>query len=127
MILPAEAINAAKSAMQEVTPPPGISKADWLAEHGSFALIAGAIAAAAPFLSVPVPRVLTTEEELNSEEAFASLCIMPWGGPLRTAISRSEGINSWQEPGWNGEQTTAELLAHFASIGVEPRFTLIEG
>ena len=130
MTLPAEAVDAAKSAMQEVTPPPGISKADWLAEHGSFALIAGAIAAAAPFIAAQAlhatRRVLTTEDELNSEEAFKSLCIMPWGGPLRTAISRSEGVNSWQEPGWNGEQTTNELLAHFASIGVEPRFTLIE-
>ncbi|HEX9226640.1 MAG TPA: hypothetical protein VF885_08270 [Arthrobacter sp.] len=127
MILSAEAIDAAKAAMQEVTPPPGVSKADWLAEHGSFALIAGAVAAAAPFLSVPAPRVLTTEDELNSEEAFASLCIMPRGGPLRTAISRSNGVNTWQEPGWNGEQTSAELLAHFAAIGAEPHFTLIEG
>lgn len=43
-----EAIEAAKEAMREVTPPPGVSKADWLAEYGDFALIAGAIAAAAP-------------------------------------------------------------------------------
>jgi hypothetical protein len=74
--------------MQEVTPPPGITKAEWVAEHGSFALIAGAIAAAAPFLPAPAPRVLTTEAELNSEEAFHALCIMPDGGPLRVAISR---------------------------------------
>lgn len=49
-MIPAQAIEAAKEAMREVTPPPGVSKADWLAEHGSFALIAGAIAAAAPYL-----------------------------------------------------------------------------
>ena len=36
--------------MREVTPPPGVSKADWLAQHGPFALLAGAIAAAAPYI-----------------------------------------------------------------------------
>jgi hypothetical protein len=45
-----EAIEAAKEAMREVTPPPGVSKADWLTEHGEFALIAGALSAAAPYL-----------------------------------------------------------------------------
>lgn len=49
-VIPASAIEAAKEAMREVTPPPGVSKADWLAEHGDFALIAGAIAAAAPHI-----------------------------------------------------------------------------
>lgn len=127
MKISAEATEAAKNAMQEITPPPGVTKEEWVTEHGSFALIAGAIAAAAPFLKPPAPRVLTTEEELNSEEAFLSLCIMPWGGPLRTAASRSDGVNSWQEPGWDGEMTSAELLIHFASIRIEPRFTLIEG
>lgn len=129
--VPAEAMEAAKEAMREVTPPPGVSKADWLDEHGSWALIGGAIAAAAPFIAAQAlqatRRVLTTEAELNSEEAFESLCIMPSGGPLRTAASRSDGVNFWQEPGYDGEYTSAELLAHFASIGVEPRFTLIEG
>jgi hypothetical protein len=131
MDIPVESVEAAKEAMQEVTPPPGVSKKDWLAKHGSFALIAGAIAAAAPFIAAQAlqstRRVLTTEDELNSEEAFESLCIMPWGGPLRIAISRADGVNTWQEPGWAGEYTSAELLAHFAEIGVEPRFTLIEG
>jgi hypothetical protein len=127
VIIPAEATEAAKSAMQEVTPPPGITKAEWVAEHGSFALIAGAIAAAAPFLTAKTPRVLTTEAELNSEEAFHALCIMPDGGPLRVAISRVDGINSWHEPGYDGEYTSAELLAHFASIGAQPAFTLIGG
>lgn len=47
-MIPDKAIAAAKEAMREVTPPTGVSKADWLAEHGDFALIAGAIAAAAP-------------------------------------------------------------------------------
>lgn len=51
MSLPAEALDAAKEAMREVTPPPGMSKKDWIAEHGTWALFAGAIAAAAPFIA----------------------------------------------------------------------------
>jgi len=46
-----EAIEAAKDAMRTVTPPPGVSKSDWLAEHGGWALLAGAVAAAAPFIA----------------------------------------------------------------------------
>jgi hypothetical protein len=72
-------------------------------------------------------RVLTTEEELNSAEAFHALCIVPYGGPLRVAMRRNNGVNYWREPGWDGEQSSAELLAHFASIGAEPSFTVIEG
>lgn len=49
--VPVEALEAAKEAMREVTPPPGVSKADWLAEHGTWALFAGAIAAAAPHIA----------------------------------------------------------------------------
>lgn len=49
-MIPEQAIIAAKEAMREITPPPGVSKAEWLAEYGDFALIAGAIAAAAPYL-----------------------------------------------------------------------------
>jgi hypothetical protein len=73
------------------------------------------------------PRVLTTLEELNSEEAFTALCIMPHGGPLRTASSRHDGVNFWQEPGYEGEYSSAELLVHFMKIGAEPAFTLIKG
>lgn len=51
-VIPTEALDAAKEAMREVTPPPGVSKTDWLAEHGTWALFAGAIAAAAPFIAV---------------------------------------------------------------------------
>lgn len=46
-----EALDAAKEAMREITPPPGFSKADWIAEHGTWALFAGAIAAAAPHIA----------------------------------------------------------------------------
>lgn len=49
-MIPTEAVEAAKEAMRTVTPQPGVSKADWLTEYGDFALIAGAIAAAAPYL-----------------------------------------------------------------------------
>lgn len=77
---------------------------------------------------VPVgPKVLTTLEDLNSEEAFTALCIVPDGGPLRTSSSRHAGVNYWQEPGSEGEYSSAELLAHFAKIGAEPAFTLIKG
>lgn len=51
MTVPDEAVEAAISAMETVTPPPGVSKSDWLKKHGPFALIAGAIAAAAPFIA----------------------------------------------------------------------------
>jgi hypothetical protein len=78
-------------------------------------------------LARTTPRVLTTVEDLNSEEAFEALCIMPSGGPLRVPVFRSNGENSWWEPGYETEYTSAELLAHFASIGAEPAFTLIEG
>lgn len=50
MMIPTKAVLAAKKALEAVTPPPGVSKADWLAGYGSFALYAGAIAAAAPYL-----------------------------------------------------------------------------
>jgi hypothetical protein len=43
-------MEAAKEAMREVTPPPGVTKTEWLAKHGDFALMAGAIAAAAPHI-----------------------------------------------------------------------------
>lgn len=73
------------------------------------------------------PNVLTTLEELNSEEAFTALCIMPHGGPLRTPSSRHDGVNFWQEPGYEGEYSSAELLVHFMKIGAEPAFKLIKG
>lgn len=45
-----EAVESAKEAMREITPPPGFTKAEWVEAHGDFSLIAGAIAAAAPHL-----------------------------------------------------------------------------
>lgn len=70
-------------------------------------------------------RVLTTVEELDSEDAFEALCIVPTCGPLRVAVSRSHGVSTWAAPGSEVEYTSAELLAHFANMGDEPAFTLI--
>lgn len=56
-VIPKQAIIAAREAMREVTPPPGVSKSDWLEEYGSVALIAGAIAAAAPHMRATVSTV----------------------------------------------------------------------
>lgn len=42
----AEAVSAALTAMEGVTPPPGIAKSDWLQQWGRSALVAGGIAAA---------------------------------------------------------------------------------
>lgn len=50
MNIPEEAMAAASYAMREVTPPPGVDLSDWLKEHGPFALLAGGIAAAAPYI-----------------------------------------------------------------------------
>jgi hypothetical protein len=42
----AEAVSAALTAMESVTPPPGIAKSEWLQQWGRSALMAGGIAAA---------------------------------------------------------------------------------
>ena len=62
-MIPKQAIIAAREAMREVTPPPGVSKADWLDEYGSVALIAGAIAAAIPFIRAQAFAEETTERD----------------------------------------------------------------
>ena len=69
-MIPEQAIIAAKEAMREVTPPPGVSKADWLAEHGSFALIAGAIAAAAPYMrSISAEDIAAVADMIKAAKA----------------------------------------------------------
>ena len=50
-VIPDEAMAAAIKAMETVTPPPGVDKSDWLKRYGPYALLAGAIAAAAPHLN----------------------------------------------------------------------------
>lgn len=87
MIPSAEAFDAAKEAMREVTPPPGVSKTDWLNEHGSWALIAGAITAAAPHIaaqaltdaaadlqeSVDIIRVRSHDAGLDNNDALHAM------------------------------------------------------
>lgn len=68
-MIPKQAIIAAREAMREVTPPPGVSKADWLEEYGSVALIAGAIAAAAPYIKAQaMDKAVEDAEGLGMEE-----------------------------------------------------------
>jgi hypothetical protein len=68
-MIPKQAIIAAKEAMREVTPPPGVSRAEWLAEYGSVALIAGAIAAAAPYIKAEaIDKAVEDAEGLGMEE-----------------------------------------------------------
>jgi hypothetical protein len=68
-MIPDEAIEAAKGAMREVTPPPGVTRAEWLAEHGEFALIAGAIAAAAPYIKAQaIDKACDDADGLGMEE-----------------------------------------------------------
>jgi hypothetical protein len=69
MKIPDEAMAAAKVAMREVTPPPGVTRAEWLTEHGSFALIAGAIAAAAPYIKAQaIDTAADSADELGMGE-----------------------------------------------------------
>lgn len=69
-MIPKQAIIAAREAMREVTPPPGVSKSDWLAEHGGFALIAGAIAAAAPYLrSISAADIAAVADMIKTAKA----------------------------------------------------------
>jgi len=68
-MIPKQAILAAREAMREVTPPPGVSKSDWLEEYGSVALIAGAIAAAAPYIKAQaIDKAVEDAEGLGMEE-----------------------------------------------------------
>ena len=50
MTISNEAIEGAKKAMYEVTPPPGMTTAEWIERYGEYAWLAGAIAAAAPII-----------------------------------------------------------------------------
>lgn len=123
-LIPRRAMEAAKAAMREVTPPPGVTKADWLAEHGGFALIAGAIAAAAQHIHEESylegwdtaklyykgdakPRTIKTAEELDA---------LPNGSVILDSVGLSLHKNEFA--GWrasNGaKQISAEMLAREA-------------
>lgn len=78
-------------------------------------------------LDKTAPRVLTTVEELDSEDAAKALCLIPNDGSGMVALyGRDAGQNEWSGIGSDSFYTSAELLAYFANLGVEPRFTLIE-
>jgi hypothetical protein len=67
--IPEEAMAAASYAMREVTPPPGVDHADWIKEHGPFALLAGAIAAAAPYIKAQaIDKAVEDAEGLGMAE-----------------------------------------------------------
>lgn len=78
-------------------------------------------------LARTAPRVLTTVEELNSEETAKALCLVPDDGSgIVGFYGRRDGQNEWSGMGSDDFYTSAELLAHFANLGDTPAFTLIE-
>lgn len=87
-MIPEKAIIAAKEAMRCVTPPPGVGKADWLAEHGSFALIAGAIAAAAPYI-----KAQAIDKAVEDAEGLGMTEIPVHSLRFRAECYRNMGVN----------------------------------
>jgi hypothetical protein len=74
------------------------------------------------------PRVLTTVEELDSEETAKALCLVPADGSGILAFydRTPDGQNEWAGIGSDHFFTSSELLADCANNGDEPAFTLIE-
>jgi hypothetical protein len=74
------------------------------------------------------PKVLTTVEELDSEETSKALCLVPAdrSGILGFYRRRDDGQNEWTGMGTDNYFTSAELLADCANMGDEPSFTLVE-
>lgn len=78
-------------------------------------------------LDKTAPRVLTTVEELDSEETSKALCLVPADGSgIISFYGRDAGQNEWSGIGGDAFYTSAELLAVFANLGDTPAFTLIE-
>jgi hypothetical protein len=71
-------------------------------------------------------KVLTTVEELDSEEASEALCLVPDEGGILGFYQRRDGQNEWTGMGTDDYFTSAELLADSANMGDEPAFTLVE-
>lgn len=87
-----EAFEAAKRAMETVTPPPGVSKSDWLAEHGRFALIAGAIAASAPYIQAQEAEdIRDGVKECAPDDYYAIGFVEGYADAARDAAERSAG------------------------------------
>jgi hypothetical protein len=77
-------------------------------------------------LAKTAPRVLTTVEELDSEEASKALCLIPDTGIGIFGLywRNSNGTNSWAIPGRDEWYSSAELIAEF-SPNRPPAFTMV--
>lgn len=104
-MIPKQAIIAAREAMREVTPPPGVSKADWLDEYGSVSLIAGAIAAAAPFIRAQAFAEAAADIEERRPEMGPGINITDYRRGRESAfvlaahIIRARAAEAWEEAG----------------------------
>lgn len=72
------------------------------------------------------PRVLTTVEELDSEEASKALCLVSEDGGILGFYNRRDGQNEWAGIGSDHFFTSSELIADCANNGDEPAFTPVE-
>lgn len=78
-------------------------------------------------LAKTAPRVLTTVEELDSEEASkAAGLLRADGSGMLGFYRRKDGENEWAGVGSDSYFTSSELIADCANKGDEPAFTLIE-
>ena len=104
-MIPKQAIIAAREAMREVTPPSGVSKADWLDEYGSVALIAGAIAAAIPFIRAQALEDMAAEIDERRPEMGPGINITDYRRGRESAlvlaahICRARAAAEWEEAG----------------------------
>lgn len=104
------------------------SSAELIAEFSPRRTPAFTMVAAPDDVPAAPRRILTTVEELNSEETSKSLCLVPddGSGILGFYGRTRDGQNEWTPMGNDASYTSVELLARFANLGVEARFTLIE-
>lgn len=104
-MIPEQGIIAAREAMREVTPPPGVSKAEWLVEYGDFALIAGAIAAAIPFIRAQAFAEAAADLEERRPEMGPAINITDYrrgrdaAFVLAAHICRARAAGEWEEAG----------------------------
>lgn len=104
-MIPKQAILAAREAMREVTPPPGVSKADWLEEYGSVALIAGAIAAATPSIRAQAFAEAAADIDERRPEMGPQINITDYRRGRESAlvlaahICRARAAGEWEEAG----------------------------
>jgi hypothetical protein len=86
-------------------------------------------------LARTAPRVLTTVEELDSEETARALCLIPndGSGPIGF-YGRFDGQNHWVFPvgsyhfGELGgvEPVSSAVMLDYVNDGVDPTFTMVE-